>query len=74
MSKFTLPYHNNHYTDFNINPSIKQTQEQINALNHNKQENKIRKNLIQPSIYNNSEEQLINANNKYIQDKLNYIN
>ncbi len=74
MSKFSLPYPNNHYTDFNINPSFNQTKEQINALNHNKQENKIRKNLIQPSIYNDSEEQLINANNKYIQDKLNYIN
>lgn len=74
MSKRLLPQHNKQFTTFNNNPDFNQTINQINTLNNNKTDNLIRQNILHPSIYNNSEEQFINANNKYTQDKLNYLN
>lgn len=74
MSKRLLPQHNKQFTSFNSNLDFNQTINQINTLNNNKIDNLIRQNILYPSIYNNSEEQFINANNKYTQDKLNYLN
>lgn len=73
MSKFLLPKQRKQYTTFNDNSNIQQTKTQIDALNSNKSDVQIRKHY-NPAIYNNSEEQIINGNNQYIQDKLNYLN
>lgn len=77
MSLNSLPIQSKQYTNLiggNNNPITQDNiNQQLSVLDNNKRKDKIKRNK-QNHIYNNSEEQIINSNNQYFDDKLDYLN